>query len=56
MALSGGEPAGEAEARERGDDEVEEIGGLAAVGHGIGQGADQWQELEEGAGPAVGED
>ena len=39
----------------RGDD-VEGVGRIAAVGAGIGQRADDVEELDDRAGPAVGED
>jgi hypothetical protein len=35
---------------------VEGVGRVAAVGPGIGQRADQLQELDDRAGPAVGQD
>ncbi len=35
---------------------MEGVGGVGVVGAGVGEGADDVEELDEGAGPAVGED
>ena len=51
-----GRLAGEAVAGNGGDDEVERIRCIAAVGGGVGQGPDNLQELDDGAGPAMRED
>ena len=47
---------GEAEAGEGRDDDVEGIGGIAAMGGGVGEEGDDVEEFEEGTGPAVSED
>jgi hypothetical protein len=47
---------GEAVTGDRGRDDVEGVGGIAAVGLGIGERADDLEELGDRAGPAVGED
>src|SRR5215211_1437402 len=52
--LGGG--AGEAEAGQRGDDQVEGVGGVGPVGPGVGEGGGQVQVFQEGVGPAVGQD
>src|SRR5215468_873087 len=51
-----GERGGEAEAGQRRSDDVEGVGGVAAVAGGVGQRADNGAELHDGAGPAVGDD
>ena len=48
--------AAPAEAGDGGDDDVEGVGGIAAMGGGVGEGADEVEELEDGAGPAVRQD
>src|SRR4029453_17993467 len=48
--------AGEAVAGHGGDDQVEGVGRVAAVGGGVGERADDVQELHDRAGPAVGEE
>jgi hypothetical protein len=45
--------AGEAEAEQRGDHQVEGVARVAAVGPGVGEGADQLQELHDRPRPAV---
>src|SRR4029453_5343910 len=47
------ERAGEAEAGQRGDHQVEGVGRVAAVGPWVGEGADQPQELHDRSRPAV---
>ena len=46
---------GEAEAGQGGDDQMEGVGGIAAVRGGVGERPDDLQELDDGAGPAVGQ-
>ena len=47
---------GEPEPGEGGHDHVECVGGVAAIGGGVGEGADDLLEVPERPGPAVGED
>jgi hypothetical protein len=51
-----GRRPGEAVAGHRGDDDVEGVGRVAAVGGGIGERAEDVEEFDEGAGPAVGQE
>ena len=51
-----GQRRGEAEARQRGHDHVEGVGGIAAVGRGVAEGADHVAQVPEGPRPAVRED
>ena len=53
---AGGRDLGEAVAGDRGGDDGEGVLGVAAVGGGIGQRAEDLDDLVEGAGPAMGED
>ena len=52
-AARGGRAGGEAEAGERGDDDVEGIGRVAAMGAGVGEKREDALHFKEGAGPAV---
>ena len=49
-------PVGEAEAGHRRHDHVEGVGGVAAVRPRVGEERDQLEHLDEGAGPAVGDE
>ena len=51
-----GERAGEAKAGQRRGDDVEGVGGIAAMACGVGQRADDVRGLDDRAGPAVGDD
>ena len=51
-----GERAGEAEAGQGRRHDVEGVGGIAAMACGVGQRADDVHELDDRAGPAVGDD
>ena len=48
--------AAPAEAGDGGDDDVEGVRGVAAVGGGVGEGPDEFEELKHRAGPAVREE
>ena len=62
VGYAGGAPAAllrfaaPAEAGDGGDDDVEGVGGVAAVGGGVGEGPDELEELKHRAGPAVREE
>ena len=51
-----GERRGEAEAGQRRRDDMEGVGRVAAVASGVGQRADDFDELDDRAWPAVGDD